>query len=84
MRHAYGIVRDRSGGPPHLAARTGDDVVDLRRVAGVPGDRRPSERLDLELELGFVVGADVEMGDYDENPQVIFKSGQLPPPWNED
>jgi hypothetical protein len=48
--------------------------------------RRKAERL-APLRLGvvaFTVTADVEMGDYDENPTVIFKSGQLPPPWNED
>jgi hypothetical protein len=48
--------------------------------------RRKAERL-APLRLGvvaFAATADVEMGDYDENPVIIFKSGQLPPPWNED
>ncbi|HEX4183988.1 MAG TPA: hypothetical protein VHY34_12095 [Caulobacteraceae bacterium] len=48
--------------------------------------RRKAERL-APLRLGvvaFAVSADVEMGDYDENPTILFKSGQLPPPWNED
>jgi hypothetical protein len=48
--------------------------------------RRKAERL-APLRLGvvaFSVAADVEMGDYDENPTILFKSGQLPPPWNED
>ncbi len=48
--------------------------------------RRKAERL-APLRLGvvaFSVSADVEMGDYDENPQILFKSGQLPPPWNEE
>ncbi len=48
--------------------------------------RRKAERL-APLRLGvvaFSVTADVEMGDYDEQPQILFKSGQLPPPWNED
>ena len=48
--------------------------------------RRKAERL-APLRLGvvaFSVTADVEMGDYDENPLILFKSGQLPPPWNED
>ena len=39
------------------------------------------------LRLGvvaFAASADVEMGDYDDNPVILFKSGQLPPPWNED
>jgi hypothetical protein len=48
--------------------------------------RRKAERL-APLRLGvvaFAASADVELGDYDENPVVIFKAGQLPPPWNED
>lgn len=48
--------------------------------------RRKAERL-APLRLGvvaFSVTADVEMGDYDEQPVILFKSGQLPPPWNED
>ena len=48
--------------------------------------RRKAERL-APLRLGvvaFAATADVEMGDYDENPVVLFKAGQLPPPWNED
>ena len=27
--------------------------------------------------------ADTELGDYDENPVILFKSGELPPPFNE-
>jgi hypothetical protein len=48
--------------------------------------RRKAERL-APLRLGvvaFAASADVEMGDYDDNPVILFKSGQLPPPWNED
>jgi hypothetical protein len=48
--------------------------------------RRKAERL-APLRLGvvaFSATADVEMGDYDENPVILFKSGRLPPPWNED
>jgi len=47
--------------------------------------RRKAERL-APLRLGvvaFSITADVEMGDYDENPTILFKAGQLPPPWNE-
>jgi hypothetical protein len=47
--------------------------------------RRKAERL-APLRLGVVaysVAADVEMGDYDENPTIIFKSGRLPPPFDE-
>ena len=48
--------------------------------------RRKAERL-APLRLGvvaFSITADVEMGVYDEQPTILFKSGQLPPPWNED
>ena len=48
--------------------------------------RRKAERL-APLRLGvvaFSVTADVEMGVYDEQPTILFKSGQLPPPWDED
>lgn len=47
--------------------------------------RRKAERL-APLRAGviaYTVSADVEMGDYDENPQVLFKAGSLPPPWDE-
>ena len=46
--------------------------------------RRKAERL-APLRLGvvaFAVSADTERGDYDENPTILFKAGQLPPPWN--
>ena len=48
--------------------------------------RRKAERLAPLREgvVAFAATADVEMGDYDENPVIIFKSGRLPPPWNED
>ncbi len=47
--------------------------------------RRKAERLST-LRLGVVaysVSADTEMGDYDENPTILFKSGQLPPPFDD-
>jgi len=47
--------------------------------------RRKAERL-APLRLGvvaFSTSADVELGDYDENPNILFKSGQLPFPFNE-
>ena len=47
--------------------------------------RRKAERL-APLRLGvvaFAASADVEMGDYDENPTILFKSGRLPPPFDE-
>ncbi|MBP7705169.1 MAG: hypothetical protein KA105_07785 [Caulobacter sp.] len=47
--------------------------------------RRKAERLST-LRLGvvaFSATADSEMGDYDENPVILFKSGRLPPPFDE-
>ena len=47
--------------------------------------RRKAERLST-VRLGVVaysVSADTEMGDYDETPVVLFKSGRLPPPFDE-
>jgi hypothetical protein len=48
--------------------------------------RRKAERL-APLRVGvvaFAATADVEMGDYDENPVIIFKAGRLPPPFDDD
>jgi hypothetical protein len=48
--------------------------------------RRKAERL-APLRAGvvaFAATADVEMGDYDENPVIIFKAGRLPPPFDDD
>jgi hypothetical protein len=47
--------------------------------------RRKAERL-APLRLGVVAYSmcgDSEMGDFDELPTIIFKSGQLPPPFDE-
>ena len=47
--------------------------------------RRKAERL-APLRLGvvaFSTSADVEAGDYDENPVILFKAGTLPPPFDE-
>jgi len=47
--------------------------------------RRKAERLG-PLRVGvvaFEVSADTELGDYDENPKILFRSGQLPPPFDE-
>jgi len=47
--------------------------------------RRKAERL-APLRLGvvaFAASADVEMGDYDENPTILFKAGRLPFPFAE-
>jgi hypothetical protein len=45
--------------------------------------RRKAERLG-PLRAGvvaFSATADTELGDYDENPVILFKSGQLPFPF---
>jgi hypothetical protein len=46
---------------------------------------RKAERLASSREgvIAYSVSADTEMGDYDETPSVLFKSGRLPPPWDE-
>lgn len=47
--------------------------------------RRKAERLG-PLRLGvvaFAVSADTELGDYDENPIILFRSGQLPHPFGD-
>jgi hypothetical protein len=47
--------------------------------------RRKAERL-APLRLGvvaFSATADTELGDYDENPTILFRSGQLLPPFDE-
>lgn len=45
--------------------------------------RRKAERLG-PLRVGvvaFSTAADVELGDYDENPVILFRSGELPHPF---
>lgn len=47
--------------------------------------RRKAERLG-PLRVGvvaFSTTADTELGDYDENPVILFRSGELPHPFNE-
>ncbi len=47
--------------------------------------RRKAERLST-LRLGvvaFSATADADMGDYDENPVILFRAGRLPPPFDE-
>lgn len=58
---------------PALACATAEDA------------RRKAERL-APARLGvvaFSTSADAEMGDYDENPTILFRSGRLPPPFDE-
>jgi hypothetical protein len=47
--------------------------------------RRKAERLG-PLRVGvvaFAATADVELGDYDETPTILFRSGELPHPFTE-
>jgi hypothetical protein len=47
--------------------------------------RRKAERL-APLRVGvvaFSATADPELGDYDENPVILFRSGELPHPFTE-
>jgi hypothetical protein len=47
--------------------------------------RRKAERL-APLRIGvvaFSATADTELGDYDENPVILFRSGELPHPFTE-
>jgi hypothetical protein len=46
--------------------------------------RRKAERLaPLRLAVvAFSASADTEIGDYDENPTILFKSGPLPHPFD--
>ncbi|HEU5084074.1 MAG TPA: fumarylacetoacetate hydrolase family protein [Acidimicrobiales bacterium] len=52
LRHAYGVVRPREGGSPHLAARLDDRIVDLRGVTGVPDHVSAAGDLHPLLALG--------------------------------
>ena len=47
--------------------------------------RRKAERLApvRVAVVAFTASADTEMGDYDEAPDILFRSGPLPPPFDE-
>lgn len=47
--------------------------------------RRKAERLAPLREgvVAFAATADTELGDYDENPVILFKAGRLPHPFDE-
>jgi fumarylacetoacetase len=66
LRHAYGIVRDRPGAAPHLAARLDDTAFDLRGVRGLPDEVAAAGSLDPLLVLGPRAWADVN-GAVDEH-----------------
>lgn len=58
---------------PPIACRSAEEAC--RRA-----QRLSSVRLGV---VAFSASADVELGDYDENPTILFKAGQLPPPFDE-
>lgn len=70
-------VRGRGAGlkaEPQVGCKTAEEA------------RRKAERL-APLRVGvvaFSTAADVDMGDYDEDPVILFKAGELPPPFSED
>jgi fumarylacetoacetase len=66
VRHAYGIATGPEGGPAHLAARVGDDAVDLRGVTGVPDHVAHAHDLHPLLALGRAGWDDVH-GAVDEH-----------------
>jgi hypothetical protein len=47
--------------------------------------RRKAERLSTQRlgVVAFSATADADLGDYDENPVILFHAGQLPPPFDE-
>jgi hypothetical protein len=58
---------------PAISCKTAEEACRrAERLAGV--------RLGV---VAFSASADTELGDYDENPTILFKSGQLPPPFDE-
>ena len=54
-------------------------------VQAYKAGRRKAERLAPLREgvVAFAASADVELGDYDENPQILFKAGRLPFPFDQ-
>ena len=60
-------------------------LVFFGRVFSYEDVLRKAERLAPQrvAVVAFSVSADTEMGDYDENPVILFRSGPLPPPFDE-
>jgi hypothetical protein len=56
-----------------IGCKTADEA---RRKAERLGPLRPAV-------VAFSATADTEMGDYDENPVILFRSGPLPHPFAE-
>ena len=47
--------------------------------------RRKAERLAPNRAgvVAYTASGDAEMGDYDEHPAILFRAGNLPPPWSD-
>jgi hypothetical protein len=58
---------------PAVACKTAEDA---RRKA----ERLSPNRLGV---VAFTTSGDAELGDYDDAPTILFKSGRLPPPFDE-
>lgn len=58
---------------PPVSCKTADEAI---RRAG----RLAPARLGV---VAFAVTADVEVGDYDDNPVILFRSGELPSTFDE-
>ena len=52
------------------------DAAEAKRKAERMADKRVGV-------VAYSASADTEMGDYDEHPDILFKAGRLPPPWDE-
>jgi hypothetical protein len=70
-----------------IAGRGGRGLRSEAPIACKSADEacRRAERL-ASVRLGvvaFTASADAELGDYDENPLILFKAGQLAPPFDE-
>ncbi len=52
VAHAYGVIRPAPGHPPRIAVRSGDRVVDLRDIPGVPAAVAGAHSLIPLLDLG--------------------------------
>jgi len=71
----------------HFLVQTFDPAKGNRLKAGAPivcqsedGARRTAERLALTKAgvVAFSTSSDVETGDYDDQPTVLFRAGQVP------
>lgn len=58
---------------PPVACKSADEA--LRRAT-----RLSTLRLGV---VAFSTSVDVEMGDYDDQPTILFRAGRLPPPFDE-